>query len=477
MDDVYFSLLLLAFTVGTLVVTRSHAMLTKVIVEAALLVLIGGFLFWHGTSPLPHFGAMPMGTLRAWYRALAVVWWLIGARLVVNVTVIARGRDPRSREARLFSELTAAIIYITVVLIILNSVLDLNINSLLATSGVVAIVLGLALQNTLADVFSGIAVGLEQPFHVGDRVSLGNDIEGVIVQMNWRSVRVQTDDDDIATVPNSIVAKGQIINRSVPTRRRATSVEVTAPAGVPTATVFELLRQATMLCPDILASPPASITMQRSGIRTSGYAIRFFVPDSPSMASAKSKLLRQTSRMFRHAGTGTNTPVPPIDLLGGLVIFEALTQEDLEKLVEHLAIHIVEPGDVIFAQGTNSTSIFVIAAGVMEMVRQAPHGSGQTVGHVGPGEYVGEIGLISGNPRACTMKALTHGRVLEVPGECIQWLLKTNKALNAAMELSVRRGLASLDRDDAALEAQPVAQMPDLFARIEAFFGLAAVRR
>ena len=87
-------------------------------------------------------------------------------------------------------------IYITFSFVILNSVLGLNIAGLVATSGVIAIVVGLALQNTLADVFSGIAVSLEQPFHVGDRVSLGDNVEGTIVQTNdaWAAaVRSQPD--------------------------------------------------------------------------------------------------------------------------------------------------------------------------------------------------------------------------------------------------------------------------------------------
>lgn len=90
-----------------------------------------------------------------------------------------------------------------------------------AISGRIAILLGLASQNTLADVFSGIALGLGPPFHIGDRVSIGDDAEGVVVQMNRRSIRVQTDGEDIAMIPNSIVAQNLITNRNVPTPRRA----------------------------------------------------------------------------------------------------------------------------------------------------------------------------------------------------------------------------------------------------------------
>ncbi|HEX7742104.1 MAG TPA: mechanosensitive ion channel domain-containing protein, partial [Sphingobium sp.] len=242
-------------TIIAVIVTRTHGLLIKVAGEAALLTIIGAFLVSQGSSPLPHLSSTPLGLEGAWLRALAVIWWLIGARLVVNVTAMARGRDPRSRQARLFTDLIAAVIYITAVLIILNSVLNLNIAGVVATSGVIAIILGLALQNTLADVFSGIAVGLEQPFHLGDRVAFGDSVEGVVVQLNWRSVRIQTDEDSLVTIPNSLIAKMQIINHSVPSRRRTATVDVLARANVTSETVIELIRQATLLCPTILPAP------------------------------------------------------------------------------------------------------------------------------------------------------------------------------------------------------------------------------
>ena len=190
----------------------------QIVVEGALVAILAAFLIAHGTSPLPGAGGFPAGAVGAWYRALSVIWWLIAARVIVNLILLVRGRDARSREARLFSELVAAVIYLTAVLIIFNSVLDLPVNGVLATSGVIAIVLGLALQSTLADVFAGIAVGLEKPFHLGDRVSLGSGVEGLIVRISWRSITIQTDGDDLVTMPNSIVAKGRSSIAAFPPR-------------------------------------------------------------------------------------------------------------------------------------------------------------------------------------------------------------------------------------------------------------------
>jgi small-conductance mechanosensitive channel len=232
MHDALTSFVLLALTVAAVMVTRERGLLIRMAVEGVVILAIGAFLVLQGTSPLPHLESASLGVPGAWLRALAVIWWLIGARLVVNGTAFIRGRDPRSRGARLFSDLTSALVYITAILIILNSVLDLNIAGVVATSGVIAIILGLALQNTLADVFAGIAVGLEQPFHVGDRVSVSDSVEGVVVQVNWRSVHIQTDEDNLATIPNSLIAKGQIINQSVPSARRMATIEISASTNV-----------------------------------------------------------------------------------------------------------------------------------------------------------------------------------------------------------------------------------------------------
>lgn len=469
-DDTLLSPALLALTVASLAGIRRRGALVHVVVELILLAAIATLLAHHGTTPLPRTGVLGHDVAGAWLRALAIVWWLLAARVVVTVTLIARGRDPRMREARLFSDLVAAIIYVAAAFIVLNSVLELPVGGLIATSGVVAIVLGLALQNTLADVFSGIAVGLEKPFHVGDRVSLGEN-EGVIVQINWRSLRMQTDSDDLVTIPNSVVAKGQIINRSVPTRRRATSVEISLPSEIPSERVIELMHQAVLLAPDVLADPAPLLTLRRSGVSSATYAINFSIVDSPALLRAKSSLLRQIRRLLYHAGVHPARPLDTLELLGSVLLFEDVAPEDLRTLAASLILHSLDPGTVVFEQGSAGTSIYIVQAGILELTRTSADGARQVLGRIGPGEYIGELGLITGAARGVTMAALTRGRVLELPGDSLTDLLRSNAALGAAMERSVRRGLDLLERDEAARHAQSEERSPALLTRIRAFFG------
>jgi small-conductance mechanosensitive channel len=462
---------LLATIVAALLIARRRSLSIHLAIEVGLLLAIALFLAAHNTSPLPDVRSPPVGLVAAWARAFAVIWWVIGARLIVNVTALARRRDPRTRNARLFSDLAAAAIYITIGLIVLNSVFDLNVKGLLATSGVIAIVLGLALQNTLADVFSGIAVGLERPFQVGDQVAVGEGIEGVIAQINWRSIRVQTDNEDLATVPNSIVAKAAIINRSLPSRRRATTVEMALPASSPAGTVIELMRQATMLCEDVLASPAPSVTLRRSGLYSATYAARVFVADSSNIIAAKSSFLRQARRLLRHAGIDGQTPLSPRALLEALPPFATLSADEIAGLAETLIVRPVEPGDTVFRQGDPAHAIYVVEAGVMALSRQTGPDECASLGRIGPGDHIGELGLLADAPRAFTLEALTAGRILELPGAELARRLRANAALDAAMRRAAARGRASVDRVDAGPETSPAKPAPTILARAISLFG------
>ncbi len=99
---------------------------------------------------------------------------------------------------------------------IVSYVFDLPIQGLLATSGVVAVILGLALQSTLGDVFSGIVLNFSRPYLPGDWITIDGGTEGRVIEMNWRATHVLTGKRDLAIVPNSTIAKSKIVNVSSP---------------------------------------------------------------------------------------------------------------------------------------------------------------------------------------------------------------------------------------------------------------------
>ncbi len=84
----------------------------------------------------------------------------------------------------------------------------------------------------------------------------------------------------------------------------------------------------------------------------------------------------------------------------------------------------------------------------------------ETLGRIGAGEYVGEIGLLTGAVHAATARARTHALVHRLPQEALTPLLDKNAGLAAAFDKSARKGLEILHRSVAA-RATPEIGGPD----------------
>jgi small-conductance mechanosensitive channel/CRP-like cAMP-binding protein len=456
----------------------------RIAFDVVCLVALSVVLHQCGATPiLAPSGAAP-DTATLWLRVLVAAWWLVSARLIVAVLYFTLRHDRGHRSAKLVADLTAAAIYVGVALIVLKSVLALQVAGLVATSGVVAIVLGLALQSTLADVFSGIAVGIEAPFQVGDRISLGEDIGGRVIETNWRSIRVQTDGEDIAIIPNSVMAKLEIVNRSVPSQRRTVSATVRCPATADPEAVIQVLDDATLLCPDILETPAPSVTLTRLGRSWNQYTIGFSVAETSLIAGTKSLLLGHARKQLHHAGLlerepGGLVPPParskpmmlaPREVLGDLVLFERLQPMQLEELASRLTTRLLEPGDVLFPESEADATLYVVASGVLEMTRATGTMTSLTLGRIGAGDYIGELGLLTGSPHAATARARTHCVVYQLRREAIAGLLETNAEVAAQLEKSVRRGLELVSRKVAAAATGDVGVRGQLLQRIRRFF-------
>jgi CRP-like cAMP-binding protein len=319
---------------------------------------------------------------------------------------------------------------------------------------------------------------------VGDRISLGDKIEGTVVQMNWRSIRILTDGDDVAIVPNSVVAKSDIVNRSFPTRVRSAFIELACPAASTPDRVIETLQQATSLCPPILLTPRSSAVLTRLGSTKSRYRVNFSVSDTEHLAATKDLLLRHARRQLYYSGLyfpraaqddrvieqRKGTPfLEALPLLQDITLFEALKTQQLAELAGQLKPRSLEAGEVLFAQGGSEAMLFVVGLGILEMSQTTGLSGQQTVGFIGAGDYIGEISLLTGAPYAATATARTHCKLYGLDCNVIKPLLAANAELYAEFDRSARRGLAILNRA-VAVRATADNASHSLLQRIQAFF-------
>src|SRR5205085_3869995 len=100
-------------------------------------------------------------------------------------------------------------------------------DKVVATTAVGAVVICFALQDTLGNLFAGLAIQIEKPFRVGQWVTIGGK-DGLVSEITWRATKIRTKAGNFVVVPNSVLSRDTITNYSEPTRETRLEVEVAA---------------------------------------------------------------------------------------------------------------------------------------------------------------------------------------------------------------------------------------------------------
>ena len=448
---------------------------TRVVVFALLTILVQRLL---GSPLSPHYSAISAGR-DVWEHLIEAGWWLLVARVGVTLVRLFVVLEHRPRETQIVSDLMAGGIYLATLLAIVNFVFSVPIAGLLATSGVIAIVLGLALQNTLADVFSGVAVGIERPYKAGDLIWVEGDIQGHVVEVTWRSTHIATFQSTIAIVPNSVMAKARLVNRSRPDPTRGDTIAIKLDAAVAPERCVAALDAAVRASMVPLAAPAPSVSF--NGLQGDGaaYEIAYSVASSALLDKARTEVLGQIHRHLRHAGialavAGVASPalvrIPmPVDMLEQSDLFGMLDADERQSLAARFEEVRMEPGVALFHEGDVPNYLFLMASGVVEITKTGPSGP-HVVHRMSPGESLGAVGLITGTAYAATARALTPVKVFRMDKASVAAAIVTTPSLAAGLEALAEQGRTALARDAAAADQRQHPVPPEeLRSRLRSF--------
>jgi len=149
--------------------------------------------------------------------ATILIWLYIFTRIFIVSMEWASGRTANQiiqfRTLPLFNNLGKIVIALFGTYFIFLS-WNININGILASAGVLGVVLGLAAKDTVANFFAGIFLMADSPFKEGDYILLDTGERGYVISMGLRSTRFMTRDDIEITIPNSVIASSKIVNES-----------------------------------------------------------------------------------------------------------------------------------------------------------------------------------------------------------------------------------------------------------------------
>lgn len=365
-----------------------------------------------------------------------------GRSIVLLAVDVVFGRRTHRAPPRIFRDLTQAIVYVVVLMLTLRAV-GVEPGSLLTTSALLTAVVGLALQDTLGNMVSGLALQMQRPFEVGDWIQFDPDPRqiGQVTEVNWRAITVVTSDLVEVIVPNALLAKAPIRNFSKPSPVMRRTVSVQGPYGAPPHRVQEAILGALAGTPGVLEEPAPWVQTRAFADSGIEYVVYFFSREFANRDRVDGLVRDRVWYALQRAGVTIPFPIRTVHMhavseesekrdrerelerrdrvLRCVDFLEVLPPEKHRELAAAARVRLFAPGEVVFRQGERSSDLYVIDRGeaVVELGRD---GSVVAVAKLGAGKFFGEMGLMTGQPRRATVRAVTECELLVIDHEAFQ---------------------------------------------------------
>jgi small-conductance mechanosensitive channel len=430
------ALLLLADVLIWHIGALQHRVL-KVAMRLALFLAFSSLIINAGISPLmaptwPDDSVMQLSA-----TALAILWWIYAAR-VLTVLIGLALMHRIGHSGRLLQDVIGALVFLIAVVAAAGYVLELPVKGLLATSGAVAIIVGLALQSTLSDVFSGIVLNTTKPYQVDDWVSI-DGVEGKVVDIDWRATHLLTGAGTTAVVPNSVAAKAKIVNLSRPVHMHGVSISIHVPNHIRPRRVLDALDRTLQGSSSLLLNPPPKAILKEAGETTSEYVASGFITELGKKGEVRNQLFDLAHRHLEAAGIvrqqdGGGEPTSRARaLLEEVKVFRSLSAEERDRLAQNMTAQQYAAGQVVLDLNEVPDCLFVIATGVVSAA--VPDGERRVeAGRMGPSEVMGEQSIIGDTPSEACFTALTSSIIYRIDKSvaraCMQQCNQVDRALH-----------------------------------------------
>ena len=427
----------------------------------------------------------------------------LGAGLLFDLVLFAVGIEL----ATIVSDLTIGLGYIVVTLGTLGAA-GVNAASVVGASAVVSAILALSLQSTLGNVIGGVALQLDGSFQVGDWLQLENGRQGKVKEIRWRHTVLETRDWGTLIVPNSSLLAGQILvlgKREGQPKQHRLWVYFNVDFRYPPSRISAVINEALQAAPiaNVAAEPkPHCICMDFAspGRDSFGYyAVRYWLTDlavdDPTSSAIRTRIhaaLRRAQIPFALPAT-TNFFAPGgdeeearrtvrhrnkrRDALKSMSIFQALTKDELESMVDGLMYAPFCVGETITRQGNVAHWLYVLVTGQVEIRFRSEGGSTKALAKIDAPGVFGEMGLMTGEPRAADVVALSDVECYRLDKTTFERVMRERPEIAAAMSkiLAERRMELVAARDGLNEEERKRLTKNEeerILSRIREFFAL-----
>ena len=352
---------------------------------------------------------------------------------------------------RLPRDLTAMVLFSVAVLAIISTVFQRDVTSMLAASGVLGVIIGLALRTVILDLFMGLAIHIERPFKIGDWLMIHQNrvephIIAEVIEINWRTTRLRTTRNNMVVVPNSKMGDTIVTNYMEPKPHFRIDLDFTIDFEVPSERVLRVMTAGLKAVADgegILEDPAAEVRIKDSTLEGAEYEVRFFIlPAKISPNEARHVVNRSVLEHLIHSGITPAHAKEEIflqrrerraldasldedlyQLLTRTELFRKLNAAEFAAVFREMRKRDLAEGETLYAQGDAGDSMFICVEGLLASAI-AVRGQGEVkVETLRAGQHFGEGSIFKATSRSTTVTAEADSLVYEIERHVIEPLL------------------------------------------------------
>jgi small-conductance mechanosensitive channel/CRP-like cAMP-binding protein len=362
-----------------------------------------------------------------------------------------------------------------------------------AGSAIISAAIGFASKDTLGNLFAGLAIHAENPFKLGDWIQYDDNPShiGEVVEINWRATKVITLDLAYVIIPNGQLGQASIRNFTQPDRWSRRSLYLVTPYAVSPQRVQTIILEAIRGSFGVLDHPAPSVVTNAFTDRGVEHWVRLFTTEFDKRdrvdGMARDRIWFALARngiempVATHAVRLTQLPTPALSpddpvarrlsALERVEVLQPLGADRLRELATMVVDQVRAGGEQVVRQGEMSSTLYVIDTGAAEVRLRSGSGEETTLAKLGPGDFFGEMSLLTGQSCSATVVMLSEGRLLEIEKGMLQAFV------DAEPQLAERFG-GVLSRRQAERSAAVAAtggeenEEKAILAKILDFFGL-----
>lgn len=374
---------------------------------------------------------------------------------VARVMVDRLRRRPRGEGRRPIPRLLLALPQLVVLLVagwlLVAGIWDVDLSALAAALGVSTLIVSVALQDTLSGMASGFLLLADHPFQPGDWI-LATDVEGRVVDTNWRSSRIENRDGDLVVIPNSQLASATIINYDEPTRLHRVEVELQVAYLNPPTLAKKMLLDAARSVDGVLEDPEPQVKVIQIDDPLMGYKVQMWIDDfriEPRVKSDFGSLV-----WYQSHRQDVPLPSPAYDLYlndalqaaeAGVMsraevrrrlrrsnLLDQLDEDDLDQLAVGSRAARFAAGEIIAQAAAVSLGLHVLWTGRAQIVLRDVDGAMRSVAELADGDVFG-VARTHGEGWIVDVVAITDCEVVIVDSDAAESVTSRNPGLAEAL--------------------------------------------